>query len=384
MNHFTGDHPYCVCEVQHFDKSAQAAKVETQPVLLGDTLNPVWDEAWEIEPWYQGEALEFTVYDKGLIGSKTEGKVLLPSEMFFPNGFSGMLNISGLQHATLQVEVQVVATLGGAEYPTPVPTVMNYGAPCSHFEAFQSYNIPQAPQMIYAAPPMIAYTATPQPMAVMAQQPVTYAAPPVPSMAPTYTLPQTTGLPMSTASQQLAVVPMPAEAQPPTATNMIGGPQKLAVSILQAHGLKHMNHFTGDHPYVTCQVKSVDGSSHAKVETKPVTEGDTTNPFWGETHTVDPWHLGDNLEFTVYDKGLVGSKTEGKVVLPAGLFYPGGFSGMLQISGLPQALLHVIVRPMGPSNKEEAVLDGEQQAETSPKKKKKKKLKTKKCHKACC
>jgi len=384
MNHFTGDHPYCVCEVQHIDKSVQATKVETQPVTSGDTLNPVWDEAWEIEPWYQGEALEFTVYDKGVLGKKTEGKVVLASETFFPNGFNGALSISGLENiATLQVEVQLVGTVGGPEVPVPVPTAMNYGAPptYSNFETPCTYNAHQAPQMMYAAPPMVTYAAAPQPITFMAQQPMTYAAAPA-NMVPTYT----------TASQPM-VLPMPAEAQPPTLLPMPSeiqpsrmetgfGAQKLAVSILEAHGLQHMNHFAGDHPYVTCEVKGVDGHSHTKVETKPATEGDTLNPFWGESLIVDPWNLGDNLEFSVHDKGLIGSKTEGKVVLPHELFYPAGFSGMLIISGLPHALLHVIVRPMGPSSKE-ATVDGATLEETSSKKKKKK-LRTDKKQKDCC
>jgi len=215
---------------------------------------------------------------------------------------------------------------------------------------------------------------------VMAQQPVTYASPPV-NIAPTYTaMSQPTLLPMPpTAGAQLpTVLPMPAEAQSSMGTTMLG-PQKLAVSILQAHGLQHMNHFTGDHPYVTCEVKGVDGQSRTKVETKPVTEGDTSNPFWGETLTIEPWNLGENLEFSVYDKGLIGSKTEGKVILPHEVFYPAGFSGMVLISGLPHALLHVIVRPIGPSS----VADGATPVETSSKKKKKK-LTVGKNQKSCC
>lgn len=106
------------------------------------------------------------------------------------------------------------------------------------------------------------------------------------------------------------------------------GPQKLTVSILQAPGLQPMNHFIGDHPYVTLDVKGVDGHSHTQVETNSVTENDTTNPFWGETLTGNPWSWEQNFEFSVYDKGLVGSKTEGKVVLPHELFYPTGFSEM--------------------------------------------------------
>jgi len=366
MNHFTGDHPYCVCEVQHLDASAKATKVETQPATSGDTLNPVWDEAWEIEPWFQGEALEFTVYDKGLLGAKTEGKVTLASEHFFPQGFSGMVPISDLPNAQLQVEVQVLGA-AGAEPPAPAPDGVTYGvatgpvtyaaAPCG-YGAVSSASAPQtfvtyaAPQVTYAAPPYAVYPqgspVTTAPMAAPCYQqsaPVTYAAPPAPMVT--------------------------MEAQP----------QKLAVSILQAHGLEHMNHFTGDHPYVTCEVKHHHGHAHTtKVETKPVTEGDTKNPFWGETHTLDPWHAGEPLEFSVYDKGLIGSKTEGKVVLAPEFFNPNGFSGMLQISGLPHALLHVIVRPMGPSAKEAAVAQGTQEESS----KKKKKLKIGKKQKGCC
>lgn len=135
----------------------------------------------------------------------------------------------------------------------------------------------------------------------------------------------------------------------PEACKNVALPQRLAVSILQAHGLKHMNSFTGDNPYVTCEVKHLDPATDAtRVETKSLSQGDTFNPFWGETHNLEPWFAGESLEFTIYDEGLVASKTEGKVVLPSDVFFPQGFSGMVAISGLPHALLHVIVRPLGP------------------------------------
>jgi len=234
--------------------------------------------------------------------------------------------------------------------------------------------------MTYAVPPMVTYGAAPQPMTFMAQQPMTYAAAPTSMAATCVTASRPTAFPAPAEAQLQTVFPMPSEAQPSTGT--VIEPQKLAVSILQAHGLQHLNHFTGDHPYVTCEVKGVDGHSHTKVETKPVTEGDTKNPFWGETFAVEPWNVGENLEFSVYDKGLIGSRTKGKVLIPHELFYPVGFSGMLLISGLPQALLHIIVRPMGPSFKEAAV-DGATLEETSSKKKTRK-LKTGKKQKGCC
>jgi hypothetical protein len=246
---------------------------------------------------------------------------------------------------------------------------------------------------MYSTPTMVTYAAAPQSTNVIAPQPVMYAAPPA-NIVPTYTtISQPTVLPMQTAAQLPMVLPMPAqaqaptllpmpaEAQPSTSTAMVG-PQKLAVSILEAHGLQHMNHFIGDHPYVTCEAKGVDGQCHTRLETKPVTEGDTMNPFWGETLIVDPWNPEENLEFSVYDKGLVGSRTEGKVVLPHELFYPTGFSGMLRISGLPHALLHILVRPMGPSSKEAAV-DAATPVETSSKKTKRK-LTVGKKQKGCC
>merc|ERR1719492_684049 len=130
------------------------------------------------------------------------------------------------------------------------------------------------------------------------------------------------------------------------------GAYKLAVSIIQAQGLKHMNNFTGDHPYVVCEVKhAAHRERRTKVETKPVTVGDTTNPSWNETHELEPWHPGEPLAFSVYDKGLIGSKTEGKATLPGELFsQPNGFSGTLPIAGLSHALLYVAVRVLGPSN----------------------------------
>jgi len=223
----------------------------------------------------------------------------------------------------------------------------------------------------------------------MAPMPATYQAP-APGMAP---MPATYQAPAPATSQFNTTYPAPTssvygsqQTMAPMMTQA-AGPQSLAVSILQAHGLQHMNHFTGDHPYVVCEVKHRDWSLQAtKVETKPVTDGDTLNPFWGETHTLEPWHEGEPLEFSVYDKGLIGSKTEGKVVLGPELFFPNGFSGMLSISGLPHAMLHVIIRPLGPMAAENNVIAAETLVTDAitESKKKKKKVKVGKKSKGCC
>jgi hypothetical protein len=344
LNNFTGDHPYVYAEVKHLDPHATRTTAETQPVKEGDTINPVWNETLELERWQPGEALEFTIYDKGLIGSKTEGKALLPSEYFYPNGFRGMISVVGLPDARLRLEVPPPAGFmmpgqGSGMAPMPVtyeaPATSQYAAPTSSVYGTQAPAMSQ-----YAAPTSSVYGT---------QQ-----------MAPT----------SSTYGSQQIMVPTMAQA---------AGPHKLAVSILQAHGLQQMNNFTGDHPYVVCEVKHLDSSRTTKVETKPVTEGDTLNPFWGETHTLGPWHEGEPLEFTVYDKGLIGSKTEGKVLLGPELFFPNGFSGMLSISGLPHSMLHVIIRPLGSYDAETSFTEG-----LTESKKKKKKVKIGKKSKGCC
>merc|ERR1719362_1953631 len=163
--------------------------------------------------------------------------------------------------------------------------------------------------------------AAPQP--IMSPQPVMEYAAPQPMMAPQ---------PVVTT---MAMEQMPATftstSTPVQATTLV---QRLVVEVVRATGLHHMNHFTGDHPYVECQVKHLDRHARTtKAATAPVTTGDTLNPFWGERLELQPWQPGEDLEFTVYDKGLIGAKTEGKVQLPSHMFYPNGFTGSLEISG---------------------------------------------------
>jgi hypothetical protein len=427
MNNFTGDHPYCVCQVKHAAAHGKTIQVQTKPVTTGDTLNPIWDERFEVEPVHQGDSLEFAVYDKGLVGSKTEGKAVLPSESFFPAGFNGMLPIEGLPGAMLKVVIQmlsgapVAGMVAGEQQPvvlqaaTPglvsstsipqstmappavaMPSATTFAAaPVAMTYAAASPPVTSMPMMSCAAPPATttAYSApmTVAPAAAPAtMMPYTYAQPQQPAAmtnfvspiqtysaaAPavtyqqqpvtTYSAPttardamQTTTMPTMQYATQQPVQQVAHASQPLTSgasfvaypVAMPMGPCKLSVTIVRAQGLHHLNHFTGDHPYVVCEVKHHErhfGRS-TKVQTQPVKEGDTLNPFWNETLDLEPWHQGEPLEFTVYDKGLMGSKTEGKAILKAESFFPNGFNGLIPVAGLPQAMVHVCVRVMGPS-----------------------------------
>merc|ERR1719360_338922 len=262
---------------------------------------------------------------------------------------------------TGQVSAPVTYQAPASTYTAGAPV---YQAPPTYAPQAVTYEAPQA--VTYEAPQAVTYeTQTP----TYAPGVVTYGAAPATTMtyqaAPTMTYAAAPSSASAMVAQPqvsygaMQTAPMTTYGAQPMAGQMYGGaamgPQKLAVSILQAHGLQHMNNFTGDHPYVMCEVKHLDHHARTtRIETKKVTEGDTLNPFWGETHHIEPWHMGESLEFTVYDKGLIGSKTEGKVTLTPDLFYPNGFSGMVQISGLPHALLHIIVRAMGPASQSAA------------------------------
>merc|ERR1719362_2805705 len=191
--------------------------------------------------------------------------------------------------------------------------------PAMEYSAPQSMTLPQ-PAMEYSAP---------QPM-MMSQ--------------PTVTMPSTT---VTTAMAPMVVMSEPVPSGTICSTGAYGG-QTLVVEVVRAMGLHHLNNFCGDNPYVQCEVKHLD--RHAKTTratTKPVTVGDTLNPVWGERLELQPWQPGEDLEFTVYDKGLIGAKTEGKAHLPSHMFCPNGFKGSLEISGLPGALLQIVVQPAG-------------------------------------
>jgi hypothetical protein len=96
-----GDNMKCSCVVQHAGMVEVPSKCTTKGKKM---LEPVWNETFELA-WEAGEAIEFKVHDEGMLTSKTEGVVLVPSEHFYPNGFAGDLPISGLSAAKLHVTI---------------------------------------------------------------------------------------------------------------------------------------------------------------------------------------------------------------------------------------------------------------------------------------
>merc|ERR1719183_1815589 len=109
--------------------------------------------------------------------------------------------------------------------------------------------------------------------------------------------------------------------------------------------------YTGDKLRCTLEVKhneSVDKPT--KITTKSIKmlpkAGKVCEPVWNETHEL-MWTVGDALQFTVLDDGLVTSSKEGTVIVPSENFYPHGFAGEIPLSG-PNASngkLHITIIP---------------------------------------
>lgn len=298
-----GDAPYAACQVLsgngHDASHDHRATCQTQPIK--GTLEPVWNEQHILEPWYFGEALEFTVYDQGMLTAKTEGKAVLPPEYFWPNGFEGQLPLQDLEHANLFVAIRPIV-----DY---VETQMDPNG-----QVLQ-------PGMEMMQPGMEAMQMEELQPGMQAVQPGVQDAP----------------------MQQDAQ-----DYQP----YLEGPPLRLQVTVIQAIGLQHMMHFTGDSPYVVVEVDHV--NTHEKLkktkfQTK-VLKG--LDPVWNESQELDPWHVGEPIKFSVYDKGLVGSKTEGVVTLPSEAFYPNGFQGPLTLANKEHSQLYVNIVPVGPSVKD--------------------------------
>jgi hypothetical protein len=96
-----GDNMKCSCTVQHEGMVEVPSKCSTKGKKM---LEPVWNETFELA-WEAGEAIEFKVADEGLLSSRTEGTVIVPSEHFYPNGFAGDLPISDNSQAKLHVTI---------------------------------------------------------------------------------------------------------------------------------------------------------------------------------------------------------------------------------------------------------------------------------------
>eukprot|EP00929_Paragymnodinium_shiwhaense_P087023 TRINITY_DN47351_c0_g1_i1.p1 TRINITY_DN47351_c0_g1~~TRINITY_DN47351_c0_g1_i1.p1 ORF type:complete len:740 (-),score=133.14 TRINITY_DN47351_c0_g1_i1:70-2289(-) len=118
---FFGDAPWCQCGVvnragQHF--------VKHSTTQIKGTLEPIWEEGFEIENWQVGDDLIFTVMDKGLLTSHVEGKVTVRCDQFYPTGLEGELPIDGLDHATLYVRIvpdELQKQLVAMEHGQPLP-----------------------------------------------------------------------------------------------------------------------------------------------------------------------------------------------------------------------------------------------------------------------
>jgi hypothetical protein len=79
--------PFCVVRVPGRPKSKYTTRV------IKTTLNPVWRESYELQEFFAGDVLEFTVYDKDSGGSESLGKCVLPQARILPAGVDEELDL---------------------------------------------------------------------------------------------------------------------------------------------------------------------------------------------------------------------------------------------------------------------------------------------------
>lgn len=105
---------YCVCEV------AGEGRSQIRTPTVPDAADPEWHYSKTVKEYAPSDALRFSVFsDKGSELSRHQrpdellGQVELPAEQFYPNGFSGMLDLvlaNRRTHATIRIMVLVTET----------------------------------------------------------------------------------------------------------------------------------------------------------------------------------------------------------------------------------------------------------------------------------
>jgi len=111
---WVGNFPYCECKVNSSAKDDNSEtdvhRILNPPTCrtksMSRTLIPKWEEAFDLD-WYDGESLTFSVYNEGLIVSKLDCQVTLPSERFSGGSFEGEIPFDDVPSAKLTVKVTV-------------------------------------------------------------------------------------------------------------------------------------------------------------------------------------------------------------------------------------------------------------------------------------
>eukprot|EP00929_Paragymnodinium_shiwhaense_P120716 TRINITY_DN92747_c0_g1_i1.p1 TRINITY_DN92747_c0_g1~~TRINITY_DN92747_c0_g1_i1.p1 ORF type:complete len:713 (+),score=131.52 TRINITY_DN92747_c0_g1_i1:211-2349(+) len=126
---FTGDNIWCRCEVlpgncvsdkavdsgNNGGSSCSSRRSRALPpqtccktTVREKTLDPVWNETFELDLADKSDHLLVTVYNKGVLGSKLQGTVTLSNDQLYPNGFSGDKQLDEGGVATLSLAVEIV------------------------------------------------------------------------------------------------------------------------------------------------------------------------------------------------------------------------------------------------------------------------------------
>eukprot|EP00927_Polykrikos_kofoidii_P044105 TRINITY_DN38163_c0_g1_i1.p1 TRINITY_DN38163_c0_g1~~TRINITY_DN38163_c0_g1_i1.p1 ORF type:complete len:881 (+),score=119.53 TRINITY_DN38163_c0_g1_i1:120-2762(+) len=409
---FNNDAPWCRCEIVHLgDTSQDASQVEMQAVK--GSRPPTWNDTVELENWFEGDSIQFTVFDRGSVGLRVEGKWVLKSHEFYPSGFDGLVQASGVADSKLHVRIMPMqASVRGTASPKSSARVRDTlvgkapgskrlsvplastSPPGKTADASSSskQGVRIRPPQVGSSKGAVASNSSGNKTAnkgkrlggVSARANGTAGSGTPEGGTPEGSDVAGGGVSSSALSHAQALAAAaaaavkanadsmhqrtPPPAQHPVAADVAAGTasagtmaernttsrafeagpcNKLSVTFIRATDLERKN-FLGDAPWCAVEVKHTNKvDRQARCETKAISS--TLNPEWNETHELEPWSVGEPLEFTVYDQGAIGSKVEGFAAVPSSKFYPHGFEGIIPLSGLKDATLTVRIEPKADS-----------------------------------
>jgi len=311
---------YLVCSVQPQPQVHGQTKV-ARTALENNVLNPVWNETLVLQPYNQGDTLEFKVMDKETLRSIELGKAILQWPDATRRGFKGALPIqmaSPPSNTVGQPMLDVAVSVDVPASAAPPPTAQAPADPVQTATTSPPQTATSAPYAETSYPP------TAQTLPPTAQQP-----PPIQTIPPeTQTTTTYTTAPPTQADPYYQAQPQPPPQQqapppqqvqtviptqqpppsyysqqpqslPPTAGEAMApaGPMRLKLSMISGRNLPDTGWMSTKDPFCMCHIP---GRPHTDCQT-PVCKN-TLNPLWNSEHEILDFHPGDVLEFVVFNK----------------------------------------------------------------------------------
>mmetsp|Transcript_24268 Transcript_24268/g.44552 ORF Transcript_24268/g.44552 Transcript_24268/m.44552 type:complete len:838 (+) Transcript_24268:86-2599(+) len=262
---------YVLCQVQPRPEVHGQTKV-ARTALENNLLNPVWNETLHLQPYNQGETLEFKVMDRETLRSIELGRAVLQWPDNTRRGFRGALPI---QMASAPSN-QAASPMLDVAVSVDVPEVQ----PVQNPDVSQTTQLPPTAQQ--PPPPTSSPTAPASPQdSRQSMTPVT----------------QQQTQPVQYPPQQYTQIQQPLPTQPQQISVAPSGPMRVKLAMISGRNFPVPSYMSTKDAYCICQIP---GRPHTDVQT-PVCKN-SVNPLWNSEHEIHDFYPGDMLEFVAFNK----------------------------------------------------------------------------------